>query len=65
MDIDQKQQQVFNKILDLAYCLKEEEDIDKKTHIGYLIESEKNKLMRSMPFRNYLSFMKEAAALFN
>lgn len=65
MDLNQEQQQVFNKILDLVHCSKRERDKEKKTHIGYLIESEKNKLMRSMPFRNYLSFMREAAPLFS
>jgi hypothetical protein len=64
MSLTLEQQQTFNSILDLTYCLKSERDEDKKTHIRYLIESEKNKLMKSMPFRDYISFMKEAAPLF-
>lgn len=64
MDLNQEQQQTFNSILDLFYCLKIEKDQEKKTHIKHLIEREKNKLMNSMPFRDYLSFMREAAPLF-
>jgi hypothetical protein len=64
MSLTPEQQQTFNSILDLVYCLRSERDEDKKKHIGYLIESEKNKLMKSMPFRDYISFMKEAAPLF-
>jgi hypothetical protein len=65
MDLNQEQQQVFNKILDLVHCLRRERDKEKKIHIEYLVEAEKNKLMKSMPFRDYLSFMREAAPLFS
>jgi len=64
MDLNQEQQQIFNSILDLFDCLKIEKDQEKKTHIKHLVEREKNKLMKSMPFRDYLSFMKEASPLF-
>lgn len=65
MNLSQEQQQTFNTILDLVYCLRLEKDEDKKTHIGHLIESEKNKLMKSMPFRDYITFMREASPLFS
>lgn len=64
MDLNQEQQQVFNTILDLVHCLRRERDREKKIHIEYLVEAEKNKLMRSMPFRDYLRFMREASPLF-
>lgn len=64
MSLTEQQQQTFNTILDLVYCLRTERDEAKKTHIGYLIEAEKNKLMKSMPFRDYITFMKEASPLF-
>ena len=64
MDLTQEQQQTFNTILDLVYSLKRERNVEKKTHIQYLVEREKNKLMKSMSFRDYLAFMREAAPLF-
>ena len=64
MDLNQEQQQTFSSILDLSYNLKKERNPEKKKHIEYLVEREKNKLMKSMPFRDYLSFMKEASPLF-
>jgi hypothetical protein len=64
MNLEPEQQEIFNNILDLVYTLKKEEDIEKKTQIQHVIESEKNKLMRSMPFRDYISFMREASPLF-
>ena len=65
MDLNQEQQQTFNTLLDLVYCLKRERNSEKKSHIQYLVEREKNKLMKSMPFRDYLRFMREAAPLFH
>jgi hypothetical protein len=64
MNLEPEQQEIFNNILDLVYTLKKEEDIEKKTQIQHVIESEKNKLMKSMPFRDYISFMREASPLF-
>jgi hypothetical protein len=65
MNLTAEQQQMFNTILDLVYCLRRERNREKATHIEYLIESEKNKLMKSMPsFRDYLRFMADAAPLF-
>ena len=64
MSLEPEQQETFNNILDLVYTLKKEEDPEKKTVIQYTIESEKNKLMKSMPFRDYISFMREASPLF-
>jgi len=65
MTLSVEQQQTFNKILDLVYCKRRERDSDKASHIQFLIEAEKNKLMKSMPsFRDYLVFMREAAPLF-
>lgn len=65
MTLTSEQQQMFNTILDLVYCLRRERDKEKANHIQYLIEAEKNKLMKSMPsFRDYLRFMSEAAPLF-
>lgn len=64
MSLKPEQQEAFNKILDLVYTLKKEEDLEKKTGIQHTIEFEKNKLMRSMPFRDYVSFMREASPLF-
>jgi hypothetical protein len=64
MNLELEQQEIFNNILDLVYTLKKEEDIEKKTQIQHVIESEKNKLMKSMPFRDYISFMREASPLF-
>jgi hypothetical protein len=64
MSLEPEQQEIFNNILDLVYTLKKEEDIEKKTQIQHVIESEKNKLMKSMPFRDYISFMREASPLF-
>jgi hypothetical protein len=64
MNLEPEQEEIFNNILDLVYTLKKEEDIEKKTQIQHVIESEKNKLMRSMPFRDYISFMREASPLF-
>jgi hypothetical protein len=65
MYLTPEQQQVFNKILDLIHCLRRERNEEKKTRIEYLIEEEKNRLMKSMSFRDYLSFMREAAPLFS
>jgi hypothetical protein len=60
-----EQQQMFNTILDLVYCLRRERNKEKASHIQYLIEAEKNKLMKSMPsFKDYLRFMSDAAPLF-
>jgi len=65
MDLTTEQQQMFNTILDLVYCLRRERNREKANHIEYLIESEKNKLMKSMPsFRDYLRFMADASPLF-
>ena len=65
MDLTVDQQQTFNSILDLVYCMRRERDKEKADHIQHLLESEKNKLMKSMPsFRDYLSFMAKAAPLF-
>ena len=65
MNLTAEQQQMFNTILDLVYCLRRERNREKANHIEYLIESEKNKLMKSMPsFRDYLRFMANAAPLF-
>ena len=65
MDLTSEQQQMFNTILDLVYCLRRERNKEKADHIQYLIEAEKNKLMKSMPsFRDYLRFMADAAPLF-
>ena len=65
MDLTTEQQQMFNTILDLVYCLRRERNREKANHIEYLIESEKNKLMKSMPsFRDYLRFMANASPLF-
>jgi hypothetical protein len=64
MSLEPEQQETFNNILDLVYLLKKEEDLEKKTVIQHTIESEKNKLMKSMPFRDYISFMREASPLF-
>ncbi len=65
MVLTSEQQQMFNTILDLVYCLRRERDKEKASHIQYLIEAEKNKLMKSMPsFKDYLRFMSDAAPLF-
>lgn len=65
MDLTTEQQQMFNTILDLVYCFRRERNKEKADHIQYLIEAEKNKLMKSMPsFRDYLRFMADAAPLF-
>jgi len=65
MDLTVDQQQTFNTILDLVYCMRRERDKEKADHIQHLLESEKNKLMKSMPsFRDYLRFMANAAPLF-
>ena len=65
MNLTAEQQQMFNTILDLVYCLRRERNREKANHIEYLIESEKNKLMKSMPsFRDYLRFMANASPLF-
>ena len=64
MNLEPEQEEMFNNVLDLVYTLKKEEDIKKKTEIQHVIESEKNKLMRSMPFRDYISLMREASPLF-
>jgi hypothetical protein len=56
---------MFNTILDLVYCMRRERDKEKADHIQHLLESEKNKLMKSMPsFRDYIRFMANAAPLF-
>jgi hypothetical protein len=66
MILSSDQQQMFNTILDLVYCLRRERDKEKANHIQYLIEAEKNKLMKSMPsFRDYLKFMANSAPLFH
>ena len=66
MILSSEQQQTFNTILDLVHCLKRERDREKASHIQYLIEAEKNKLMKSMPsFRDYLRFMANSAPLFH
>jgi hypothetical protein len=45
--------------------MRRERDKEKADHIQNLLESEKNKFMKSMPsFRDYLSFMAKAAPLF-
>lgn len=65
MTLTLEQQQMFNTILDLVYCLRRERDREKANHIQYLIEAEKNKLMKSMPsFRDYIRFMADASPLF-
>jgi hypothetical protein len=65
MDLTAEQQQTFNTILDLVYCMRRERDKEKADHIQHLLESEKNKLMKSMPsFRDYIRFMANAAPLF-
>lgn len=65
MDLTTEQQQMFNTILDLVYCFRRERNKEKADHIQYLIEAEKNKLMKSMPsFRDYIRFMADAAPLF-
>ena len=64
MNLEPEQEEIFNNVLDLVYSLKKEEDIEKKREIQHVIESEKNKLMKSMPFRDYISFMREASPLF-
>jgi hypothetical protein len=65
MDLTVDQQQTFNTILDLVYCMRRERDKEKADHIQHLLESEKNKLMKSMPsFRDYIRFMANAAPLF-
>jgi hypothetical protein len=64
MNLEPEQQEIFNNILDLVYTLKKEEDIEKKTQIQHVIEAKKNKLMKSMPFRDYISLMREASPLF-
>ena len=65
MDLTVDQQQTFNTILDLVYCMRRERDKEKADHIQHLLESEKNKLMKSMPsFRDFLSFMAKAPPLF-
>ena len=66
MILSSEQQQTFNTILDLVHCLKRERDREKASIIQYLIESEKNKLMKSMPsFRDYIRFMANSAPLFH
>jgi hypothetical protein len=66
MILSSEQQQMFNTILDLVYCLRREKDKEKANHIQYLIEAEKNKLMKSMPsFRDYIKFMASSAPLFH
>lgn len=66
MNLTQDQQQTFNEILNLVHCLRIERDKDKASHIQYLIEREKNTLMKSMPsFRDYVTFMANAAPLFH
>jgi len=64
MNLEPEQEEIFNNILDLVYTLKKEEDIEKKTEIQYLIEAKKNKLMNTMSFRDYVSFMVKASPLF-
>jgi hypothetical protein len=65
MDLTVDQQQTFNTILDLVYSMRRERDKEKANDIQYLLESEKNKLMKSMPsFRDYIRFMANAAPLF-
>jgi len=65
MDLTVDQQQTFNTILDLVYCMRRERDKEKADHIQHILESEKNKLMKSMPsFRDYIRFMANAAPLF-
>jgi hypothetical protein len=64
MNLEPEQEEIFNNVLDLVYTRKKEEDVEKKTQIQHVIESEKNKLMKSMPFRDYISFMREASPLF-
>ncbi len=64
MNLNPEQQEIFNNILDLAYSIKNEKDHDKKTEIQYLIEAKKNKLMNTMPFRDYIRFMVKASPLF-
>jgi len=66
MILSSEQQQMFNTILDLVYCLRRERNQEKASHIQYLIEAEKNKLMKSMPsFRDYIRFMANSAPLFH
>jgi hypothetical protein len=64
MSLDSEQEEIFNSILDSVYSLRNERDPEKKTEIQYLIEAKKNKLMKSMPFRDYISLMREASPLF-
>jgi hypothetical protein len=64
MSLDSEQQEIFNSILDSVSSLRNERDSEKKTQIQHVIESQKNKLMKSMPFRDYISFMREASPLF-
>jgi len=64
MNLNTEQQEIFNSMLDLVYSLKSERNQDKKTEIQYLIEEKKNKLMNTMPFRDYIKFMVKASPLF-
>jgi hypothetical protein len=64
MSLNPEQQEIFNNMLDLVYSLKTERDQDKKTEIQYQIEEKKNKLMNTMPFRDYIKFMVKASPLF-
>jgi hypothetical protein len=64
MSLDSEQQEIFNSILDSVYSLRNERDPEKKTEIQYLIEAKKNKLMNTMSFRDYVSFMVKASPLF-
>lgn len=66
MILSSEQQQMFNTILDLVYCLKRERDREEARRMQYLIEMEKNMLMKSMPsFRDYVRFMANSAPLFH
>lgn len=65
MILSLEQQQMFNTILDLVYCLKRERNREEASRMQYLIEREKNKLMKSMPsFKDYIRFMANSAPLF-
>jgi hypothetical protein len=64
MSLDSEQQEIFNSILDSVSSLRNERDPEKKTEIQHVIEAKKNKLMKSMPFRDYISLMREASPLF-
>ena len=64
MSLNPEQQEIFNNMLDLVYSLKTERNQDKKTEIQYQIEEKKNKLMNTMPFRDYIKFMVKASPLF-